>query len=292
MLGCPQCKSPYVVAEGCCNHMGDLELAKEMTRVAKLCGSDYIKWQKRDPHESVPKEWQTRPHPNPAHAFGETYLEHRLNLEFSTEQHQELRDYAKEMGIGYAVSVWDETSAAAMISLAPSFIKIPSAANLNFDLLNFVVSNYSGDIHLSLGMTDHKQRERILSYVSASFVELGHDRFVIYHTTTEYPCAFEHLYLREIGRLKNKFNTVGYSGHNYGIAADIAAITLGADWVERHFTLDRTFKGGDHSASLEPDGLRKLCRDVKNVYKALEYKPDDMTEEEQTQSKKLRAKIS
>lgn len=274
-----------IVAEGCCNHLGKIEVAKEMTKVAKLCGANYIKWQKRNPVESVPKDWHNRPHPCPVNSFGETYLDHRIALEFTIDQHKLLKEISDEIGIGYACSVWDKTSLLEISQINPSFIKIPSAANLNFDLIQESLEVFDGDIHISLGMTSRSDRKRILS-----FIQNNNKRFVVYHTTTEYPCPFEHLFLQEISLLKEQHDRVGYSGHNYGIAADIAAMTLGASWCERHFTLDRTAKGTDHAASLEPDGLRRLCRDVKSVSKALRYKGNDMTEIERVQSKKLRIK--
>lgn len=278
---------PKIVAEGCCNHMGDLKIAKEMTRIALLCGADFIKWQKRNPYKSVPLEWHDKPHPCSSNAFGKTYLEHRLNLEFSIEQHLELRRMSRDIGIGYAISVWDIDSLLEVKELDPDFIKIPSAANLNFDLIDQAFTHFNVPVHISLGMTGSKEREEISRFLS-HFVKHQRERVVVYHTTTEYPCPFERLYLKEIKLLLNEYPCVGYSGHNYGIAADIAAMALGASWVERHFTLDRTFKGTDHAASLEPEGLRKLCRDIRSVYKALDFKPVSMTPIESEQSKKLR----
>jgi len=277
MIECPK-----IVAEGCCNHMGKIDIAIEMTHSAKKCGADYIKWQKRNPKESVPKKWWNKPHPCPVNSYGNTYLEHRLALEFDISQHKFLKTLAHNIGIGYGVSIWDKISLEEISDINPDFIKIPSAVNLNFEIIRSALKTYRGQIHLSLGMTTRKMREDILSLTSEN-----PERFIIYHTTTEYPCPFEHLFLNEISWLKERCNQVGYSGHNYGIAVDIAAMTLGASWIERHFTLDRTAKGTDHSASLEPRGLENLCRDVKNVFKSLKTK-GDMTIIEKEQSLKLR----
>lgn len=273
-----------IVAEGCCNHMGNIEIAKEMTRIAKICGADYIKWQKRKPEISVPEHYHNEPHPNPANSFGNTYLEHRKNLEFSMEQHIELMKEANKNGIGYACSVWDIPSAQEIISLNPDFIKIPSAMNSNVPLLEYVFNNYKNKIHISTGMMTIEEKNNLKNFI----IDKNPDQFVIYHTTTEYPCPFDHLYLLEISNLKNTFKHVGYSGHNYGIAADIATLTLGASWIERHFTLDRTWKGTDQAASLEPEGLRKLCRDIASVEKSLAYRENEMTKEEYFQRNKLK----
>jgi len=275
-----------VIAEGCANHQGDLKLAKEMTQMANVCGADYIKWQKRNPIESVPPEWHKKAHPQPEFSYGSTYLEHREALEFSVDQHAELLKFAKMVGIGCAISVWDITSCKQMLELDYDFLKIPSAANLNFDLMNFLVHNYKKDIHLSLGMITKSERNKIVDYVS----RYPH-RFIIYHTTTEYPCPFSRAFLLQIPELLQKVPRVGFSSHAKGIAIENAAVALGASWIEKHYTNDRTIRSGDAANSLEPEGLRKLVRDLKATYQALQYKPDDMTEVEKEQSDKLRVKV-
>jgi len=140
-----------------------------------------------------------------------------------------------------------------------------------------------------VGMTTHKEEEELISF----FESKGRAKdLVLYSCTSGYPVAFEDICLLEITRLKDTYGSrvkqIGFSGHHLGIAADIAAIALGAEWVERHFTLDRTWKGTDHAASLEPDGMRRLCRDVRNVAKALEAKPTELLEVEVVQREKLK----
>ncbi len=269
-----------VISECGCNHQGDIDIAKEMIRQAKFAGSDYVKFQKRD-IDSHP-EWKTRPY-NSENSFGKTYYDHRKYLEFSLSQHKELQRICMGIGIGYSSSVWDEDSALEIISLNPDFIKVPSAMNENYKLLDTIFNNYQGDVHISLGMISKKDKEKLYEYL-----EDKKDRIVMYHTTSGYPVKFEELYLMEIMELKNRFNRVGFSGHHLGIAADISAATLGAEWIERHFTLDRTAKGTDNSASLEPTGLQKLCRDLNAVYRSLTYKNIDLTEDEKRNSEKLK----
>jgi len=271
------------VVEGCCNHGGSIETAKEMTLVAHSSGARYIKWQKRNPKESVPKDWHHRPHPNPQHAFGKTYLKHREALEFSVDQHKHLMKFTQGLGMAAGVSVWDLTSARQMIDIGYDFIKIPSAANLNYGLIDYVAQNHAGDVHISLGMTTNTQRQEIMDYISSC-----KDKFIVYHTTTEYPCPFEHLYLLEISNILKQGFTAGFSGHNYGISIDISSYTLGATWIERHFTLNRCSPGTDQAASLEPAGLQRLIRDLKATYEALQEKPYDMTDMEKEASGKLR----
>ena len=263
-----------------------MERAKKLARLAALCGADYVKLQKRNPIDSVPKHLHDQPHPNQAFSYGDTYLKHRMALELSIEDHAELKQYCESIEIGYASSVWDLISAREIISLNPDFIKIPSACNMNRKLFEVLAAEYQGEIHISTGMI--VPGEKIELYLMLSEIGLR-DRSIIYHCTSEYPCPFEHLYLLEIERIINsspKF--IGFSNHGFGISADIIAYTLGAQWIERHFIDDRTFAHTDASASLEPDGLRRLCRDLKAAYKALKYKDCDITEEELVQRNKLR----
>lgn len=283
-------ENPIVIAEIGCNHKGDMEIAHEMIKVAaQFCKVDVVKFQKRNPKELLTSEEYHSPHPNLIHSYGETYGEHREFLEFSLDQHKQLKKWCEEWNVVYTTSVWDMTSTKEITSLDPQLIKIPSACNLRFDMLDYLCQEYKGEIHISLGMTTHKEEEKIISF----FEKKGRNKdLVIYSCTSGYPIAFEEICFYEITRLKEKYKNcvkgIGFSGHHLGIAADIAALTLGANWFERHFTLDRTWKGTDHAASLEPDGMRKLTRDIRNVKKALRYKEKEILDIEDVQRKKLK----
>jgi N-acetylneuraminate synthase len=280
----------FVVAEIGCNHKGDMTIAKELIKIAaQYCKADAVKFQKRNPKELLSTVEYNSPHPNPIHTYGATYGEHREALEFTVNQHKELMEACNEWHIEYSSSVWDLTSANEIKSLDPKFIKVPSACNLDFRILGSLADHFGGEIHVSFGMTTPDEEEAIIRFFENR--KRNHD-LVIYSCVSGYPVAFEDLSLLDIKRLKESFGTkvkgVGFSGHNLGIAADIAALTLGADYFERHFTLDRTWKGTDHAASLEPDGLRKLVRDIRNVSKALTYKKEDILDIEKVQRKKLK----
>jgi sialic acid synthase len=283
-------KPPTVIAEIGCNHKGDMEIAREMILVAAtFCKVDGVKFQKRNPKELLSPEEYNSPHPNPIHAYGKTYGEHREYLELDLDRHKQLQAWCAEFGISYSSSVWDVTSAREIASLRPPHIKIPSACNLHFALLDYLCDHYEGEIHISFGMTSRDEEQQVVSH----FQKRGRSGdLVIYGCTSGYPVAFEDIALYEIIRLKETYGTVvkaiGFSGHHLGIAADVAAMTLGASWIERHYTLDRTWKGTDHAASLEPDGLRRLVRDLRNVGRALEYKRTEMLEVEQVQRAKLK----
>lgn len=279
-----------MIAEVGCNHKGEMELAHEHIMTGALfCKVDVVKFQKRCNRELLSEEEYNKPHPNPANSYGETYGGHREYLEFDLEQHRQLKSWCDQYGVVYSSSVWDLTSAKEITSLNPELIKIPSACNLNFEMLGWLCENYEGEIHLSFGMTTQKEEEEVVSFFEGKGKEKD---LVIYSCTSGYPVSFEDICLHEILRLRESFESrvkaIGFSGHHLGIAADIAAMALGGEWVERHFTLDRTWKGTDHAASLEPDGLRKLTRDLRNVSKSLSYKEEEVLAVEKVQRDKLK----
>lgn len=277
-----------IIAEIGCTHVGKMDRAKKLIDLAATSKANYIKFQKRCPRESTPKRWWNKPHPNQKFAYGQTYLEHRENLELNITQHAELKKYCESKNIGYSTSVWDLTSAKEVIrELNPDFIKIPSACNENYVLLDYIYNNYDKKVHISLGMTDINSRNKIYQYLQSK-----KEQTVIYHCTSKYPCDFEYLYLLEINKLKNLFPIVGFSNHGYGIAADIAAYMLGAKYIERHFIDDRSFPHTDAKASLSPIGLTKVVRDIKAIKKSLDYKPNHMDQEEQEQANKLKMKLT
>ena len=280
---------PRVIAEIGCNHKGEMEIAKQLLKVAADSGVEVAKFQKRNNKELLTKEQYNTPHPNPINSYGDTYGAHREFLEFNLNQHQELKEYAESLGLVYSTSVWDTTSAKEIASINPDLIKVPSACNNHFEMLKVLRDEYQGEVHISFGMTTQEEEEEIV----ALFEETNQaNRLVLYSCTSGYPVPFEDICLLEIVRIKEKFEdrvkAIGFSGHHLGIAVDIAAYALGATWVERHFTLDRTWKGTDHSASLEPTGLRKLARDLKATHKALNVKQSDILPIEQVQRDKLK----
>ena len=282
-------KSPKVIAEIGCNHKGEMSIAKELLTIAAQSGVEVAKFQKRNNKELLTQEQYNTPHPNPINSYGATYGAHREFLEFNVNQHKELKKFAESLGIMYSTSVWDTTSAKEIVSLNPVLIKVPSACNNHFEMLKVLRDEYSGEVHISFGMTTKDEEEEIVSFFEEN--NQG-NRLVVYSCTSGYPVPFEDMCMLEIVRIKEKFENrvkaIGFSGHHLGIAVDIAAYTLGAEWVERHFTLDRTWKGTDHAASLEPTGLKKLARDLKATHKALSYKQSDILAIEQVQRDKLK----
>jgi len=282
---------PKIIAEIGCNHKGDLDTAFELIKLAKDSGADIAKFQKRNSKELLTEEQYDAPHPNPINSYGDTYGAHREFLEFDTEENKLLKKYCEEIGIEYSTSVWDVTSAKKMITFQPNFLKVPSACNNHFEMLEVLRDEFEGEVHLSLGMTTIKEEEKIISFFDKNN---ANDRLVIYSCTSGYPVPFPDVFLNEINRLyglyENKVKAIAFSGHHLGIAIDIAAYTLGAKYIERHFTKDRTWKGTDHSASLEPTGLKKLVRDLHATYESLNYKKSEILDIEAPQREKLKWK--
>lgn len=283
-------KKPYIIAEAGCNHKGEMEIAHELINIAAYyCKADAIKFQKRCPKELLTEEQYKAPHPNPENAYGASYGEHREFLEFTVDQHARLKEWCEQAGITYSTSVWDMTSAKEIAGLKPEFIKIPSACNTHFSMLQWLCDNYQGEIQLSFGMTTRQEEERIIKL----FEENGRAKdLVLYNCTSGYPVPYKDVCLLEINRMRklymDRVKAVGFSGHHIGTAIDIAAYTLGAEYIERHYTLDRTWKGTDHAASLEPDDIRKLVCDLHNVQAALEVKSMEILPIEQVQREKLK----
>ena len=283
-------KKPYIIAEIGCNHKGDMQIAKELIQMAKIfCNVDAVKFQKRHNIELLTEEQYNSPHPNPSNSYGDTYGAHREYLEFDVAQHQELKTFCESIGIDYSTSVWDLTSAKEIASLQPKFIKIPSACNNNITMLKWLCEHYKGELHISTGMTTKSEIEDLVQLFSKN--NRAKD-LVLYNCTSGYPVPFEDVCLLDINLLIEKYGNqvkhIGFSGHHLGIAVDVAAYTLGAPIIERHYTLDRTWKGTDHAASLEPMGLRKLSRDLNAVHKALTFKSQDILPIEQVQRDKLK----
>jgi N-acetylneuraminate synthase len=280
----------HVIAEIGCNHKGEMSIAYELIKTAAIyCKVDAVKFQKRNNKELLPPDQYNAPHPNPANSYGATYGEHREFLEFDLEQHRQLKAWCEEFGLIYSTSVWDLTSAKEIASLEPVTIKIPSACNTHFEMLTWLCRNYPGEIQISVGMTTLEEEKEIVDL----FVSEGRAKdLVIFSCTSGYPVPFEDICLLEICRLKEAYGDVvkciGFSGHHLGIAVDVAAYTLGAPIIERHYTLDRTWKGTDHAASLEPEGLRKLKRDLNAVHAALTYKSSEVLPIEKVQRDKLK----
>lgn len=270
----------YIIAEIGINHNGSMEITKKLIEEAAIAGCDAVKFQKRTPEVCVPKhQWEVmRETP-----WGRmTYMEYRHKVEFNFDEYAEINDYCKEKGIDWFASCWDEPSVDFLEAFNPVLYKAASASLTDHGLLKKKKAT-GKPLMISTGMSSIQEIEQ---GVEAA----GLENLMIAHSTSAYPCPLEQLNLNMINTLAAKYpNTpIGYSGHETGLATTLAAVTLGATFIERHFTLDRAMWGSDQAASVEPTGMRKLVKDIRNIEKALGNGVKEVYESELSPRSKLR----
>jgi N-acetylneuraminate synthase/sialic acid synthase len=254
----------YVIAEIGHNHQGKLETAKEMFKVAKECGADAVKLQKRDNRSLFTKAGYTRPYDNP-NSYGETYGEHREFLEFGQDEYKELIDYTKEIGVTLFATAFDINSADFLEKLDIPVYKIASGDLKNIPLLTHIAA-FQKPMIVSTGGGTMEDVNRAYDAIMPINQQL-----CILQCTAGYPAEFDELNLSVITTFRERFpnTTIGLSSHDNGISMSVAAYMLGARVVEKHFTLNHTWKGTDHAFSLEPTGFRKLVRDLRRTRVAM-----------------------
>jgi len=269
----------YVIAEIGINHNGDLETAKDMILSAKDTGADAVKFQKRTPELCVPKEQRDIMRETPWGYI--TYMEYREKVEFDESDYNKIDQFCKENKIDWFVSVWDENSVDIIEQFSPVCYKLPSASLTDHALLK-KVRNTGRPMIISTGMSTPEQIESAVQVV-------GLDDLAILHSTSCYPCDPDELNLKMITTLKNKYDCpIGYSGHEVGLIPSVIAIGLGANIVERHFTLDRAMWGSDQAASVEPGGFRRLVKYIRVTEMALGDGVKCVYDSEKSSMKKLR----
>jgi sialic acid synthase SpsE len=250
----------YVIAEIGINHNGDLDLALQMIDAAAAAGCDAVKFQKRTPELCVPADQRDILRETPWGIM--TYLEYRYRVEFGAEHYDVIDAKCRALGIDWFASPWDEPSVEFLEAYSPVTYKVASASITDMGLLGALRST-GRSIIMSTGMST---AEEIGSAVSA----LDRDRLLLAHSTSTYPCKPEELNLRMIHTLAEVYGVpVGYSGHETGLSTTVAAVAMGACFVERHITLDRSMWGTDQAASVEVGGLNRLVRDIRVVEAAM-----------------------
>jgi sialic acid synthase len=254
----------YVIAEVGHNHQGSLEQCKRIFDEAVRCGAHAVKLQKRDNRQLYTRDFFNKPYEN-ENSFGATYGEHRQALEFGRSEYRELQAYCADLGIDFFATAFDEASADFLAELDMPAYKIASADLINVPLLRHV-AELGKPVILSTGAATLDDVRR--GYEAVAEIN---DQVALLQCTAGYPAAFEELDLRVITTYRDLFPdcVVGFSSHDNGIAMPVAAYVLGARIVEKHFTLNRALKGTDHRFSLEPQGLRKLVRDLDRTRVAL-----------------------
>jgi N-acetylneuraminate synthase len=243
----------FVVAEIGINHNGDVGLAKKLVGAAVSSGANAVKLQKRTVEVVYSQEELDRPRESP---FGTTNRELKYGLEFGSEEYAEIAAFCASMSVPWLASCWDEEAVDFIDEFDPPCYKIASACLTDDALLEHTRAK-GRPIILSTGMSSLEQIDRAVEV-------LGREDLVLMHTTSSYPSAVEELNLSVLPRLLQRYETpVGYSGHEVGLAPTLAAVVLGACVVERHITLDRAMWGSDQAASVEPQGISRLVKDIR-----------------------------
>jgi N-acetylneuraminate synthase len=249
----------FIVAEIGLNHNGDLELAKRLIDAACLAGCDAVKFQKRTPEVCVPPEQRDILRETPWGVM--TYLEYRHRVEFGAEEYAEIDRYCRERKMVWFASPWDEESVDFLEQFAPACYKVASASLTDGGLLSRL-RRTSRPLIMSTGMST-------MDEIRAAVRTLGEENLLVAHCTSTYPCKPEELNLNMIETLRREFSCpIGYSGHEVGLQTSLAAVMLGACFLERHITLDRAMWGSDQAASVEPHGFARLVRDIRVIEKA------------------------
>ncbi|CAJ1052742.1 N-acetylneuraminic acid synthase a [Xyrichtys novacula] len=254
----------FIIAEIGQNHQGDLETAKKMIKVAKDCGADCAKFQKSELEFKFNKRALERPYTS-KNSWGKTYGEHKRHLEFNHEQYRELQKYAEEVGIFFTASGMDEMAVEFLHELNVPFFKVGSGDTNNFPYLEKTAKK-GRPMVVSSGMQSMETMRQVYKTVKKH-----NENFAILQCTSAYPLEAEDVNLRVIAEYQKEFPDIpiGYSGHESGINISVAAVALGAKIVERHITLDKTWKGSDHEASLVPSELTDLVHAIRLVERSL-----------------------
>lgn len=273
--GCPV----FVIAEIGINHNGDVEIAKQLIDVAADAGCDAVKFQKRTPRICVPADQASILRETPWGTM--TYLEYKERIEFGAEEFKIVDDHCNKRAISWFASPWDVPSVEFLQDFSTPVFKVASACLTDEPLLREIRST-GKPVIMSTGMSTLDEIDHAVSLLDKDLLILG-------QATSTYPCKPEELNLRAIESLRSRYGVpVGYSGHETGLQTTVATVALGAVFVERHITLDRAMWGTDHAASVEPQGLSRLVRDIRTIEKALGDGSKRLYESEISVKKKLR----
>lgn len=271
----------FIIGEIGINHNGNVDIAKKLIDIAVFTGCDAVKFQKRTVDIVYTQEELAMPRPNP---FGETNGDLKRGLEFGYDEYKIIDDYCKEKNIIWFASCWDEDSVDFIDEFDPPCYKISSASLTDDELLKYTKSK-GKPILLSTGMSTQEEVDHALDI-------LGND-IILYHCTSTYPTDNSEINLNVILNYKARYRfPVGYSGHEKGLMPSILAAAMGANSIERHITFDRTTWGSDHAASLEPEGLYRMIRDIRQIPGVLGDGEKTVYDSEKSIIKKLRRKKS
>lgn len=279
----------YIIAEIGINANGDLKLAKDMISEAKACGADAVKFQKRSIDIVYTPEFLDSPRETTAGVLaklpygGKTQREQKVALEFTWDEYDEIDRHCKTVGIDWFGSAWDVESLHFLEMYRPKYHKIASPMVTNLAFVH-EVAKLKRRVIMSTGMSMPADIHQALEIIKRSGQQP-----ILMHCVSEYPTDPGHTYLMEISALKDYGYEVGYSGHESGTTPTIAAVGVGATYIERHFTLDRAMYGSDQPASLEPDGFRRIAACSRIAEMCLQYRPEGhVTDQEMENASKMR----
>ena len=268
----------YIIAEIGINRNGDIDLARRLISVAVAAGCDAVKFQKRTVDVVYSADELSRPRESP---FGTTNGDLKRGLEFGYDEYRLIARYCREVKMPWFASCWDEGAVDFMCQFDPPCFKIASASLTDDALLRHTRSQ-GKPIILSTGMSTVEEIDHAVEV-------LGRDDLLLLHACSAYPAHYDELNLRAIPTLHNRYQVpVGYSGHETGLPATVASIALGASCIERHITLDRAMWGSDQAASVEPNGVARLVRDIHTAERAMGDGVKRVLESEVPILKKLR----
>ncbi len=277
----------YIIAEIGINHNGSLEIAKKLIEEAASAKVNAVKFQKRTPELCVPKDQWNLIRETP---WGQmTYLDYKRKIEFGLEEYSEIDRHCRKLKVDWFVSVWDTESVDFMEQFETPIYKLASASLTDFPLIEKVL--YTGrPLMLSSGMSTDQEINDAIQFVYKFKADYP---VMLAHSTSAYPCKPEELNLKMIQSLQIKFPNmpIGYSGHETGLSTTLAAVVLGATFIERHFTLDRAMWGTDHASSVEPHGFQRLVRDIRDIENSLGDGVKKVYDSELGPMKKLRVNI-
>lgn len=281
-------KKTYIIGEIGINHNGDLDVAKRLIDIATVSGCDAVKFQKRNPEVCVPEHQKNVLRSTP---WGEmTYLEYKYRVEFEKEEYDVIDSYCKERNIHWSASPWDMDSLTFLEQYDIPFLKVPSAMLTNDELLEGCVAT-GKRIIFSTGMSTQQEIDHAVEVLTTTKENYNNPHTMgLLHCNSTYPAPLKDLNLSAIKTLANQYPDfeIGYSGHEFRLGTSVAAVYLGASIIERHITLDRTMWGSDHMSSVEPQGLIKLVKGIRELEEAHGDGIIQVTESEKVVRDKLR----
>ena len=271
----------HIIAEIGINHNGSLDVAKRLIDIANVAGCDAVKFQKRNPDVCVPEHQKNVPRETPWGTM--SYLEYKYRMEFSKEEYDQIDQYCRDKRIDWSASPWDLDSLEFLRQYDIPFLKMPSAMRTNEELMR-AAARTGKKVIFSTGMSTLEEIDAAVNWMHEESAD-----FAILHCNSTYPAPIEDLNLKCIQTLKERYDCeVGYSGHEFRLGTTVASVYLGATIIERHITLDRTMWGSDHLCSVEPQGLIKLVKGIRELESALGDGQKRVTEGELPVRKKLR----